>query len=145
MNLKTIKNSAMTLLWILLLWQGLVMLTHVPDYFLPSPWTVAQTLIKERSVILSAAMMTLSEALLGFIIALFSGCCSALMLYRYRMLGVLFWPILLISQALPTLAIAPLLVLWLGYGLASKVVLVAIMLFFPIASAFLDGLRQTKI
>lgn len=134
-----------TLFFILLFWQLLVYLTHIPNYFLPSPFEVVQSIWRNKSILFHAALVTCLEAFLGFVLALFSGCLSALVLYRYTVLGLLFWPILLMSQALPTLAIAPLLVLWLGYGMTSKIVLVAMMLFFPIASAFLDGLKQTPL
>jgi putative hydroxymethylpyrimidine transport system permease protein len=63
----------------------------------------------------------------------------------YRPVKNWFFPILIISQALPTFAIAPLLVIWLGYGMASKIITTMIMLFFPITSAFYDGLRRTEL
>jgi putative hydroxymethylpyrimidine transport system permease protein len=99
---------------------------------------------QQKMLLLFSAGVTLLEALLGFFLALIFGCLAALTFFHYRALGTLFWPILLISQALPTLAIAPLLILWLGYGMVSKIVLVVIFLFFPITSAFLDGLKRTN-
>lgn len=142
--IKALAKILLTLIFLLVLWQALIWLSQAPDYFLPRPWQVMKIFIAQPAVLFTAAMTTLLEALLGFLLALISGCFAALVLFHFRPMHLLFWPVLLISQAVPTLAIAPLLVLWLGYGLSSKIVLVAIMLFFPITSAFLDGLRQTN-
>ena len=131
------------ILFLAFVWQATIFLFHIPNYFLPSLFEVIKTLFNQYHIILLATKTTLLEAFLGFALAFFFATISALVFFRYRALGFLFWPILLISQALPTLAIAPLLVLWLGYGLSSKIALVAIMLFFPIASAFLDGLKNS--
>lgn len=135
-------HSLIVVLFCLLLWQGVIVIARLPDYFLPTPWQVIQVFTLQKSVLLLAAKTTLIEALLGFILALLTGCLTAIILYGFRSMYRLFWPILLISQALPTLAIAPLLVLWLGYGLSSKIILVTLMLFFPITSAFLDGFNR---
>ncbi len=142
--LKSCSRVFLLLIFLSLLWQSVIWLGDVPKYFLPSPLTVVELLFKRADLLLYAAEVTLLEAFLGSVVAFFFATTSALLFFRYRALGFLFWPVLLISQALPTLAIAPLLVLWLGYGVTSKIILVAIMLFFPMASAFLDGLKSTN-
>jgi putative hydroxymethylpyrimidine transport system permease protein len=125
-------------------WYGIIALAHVPDYFLPTPLQVAQVLLHDIGLLLIAAKATVIEALLGFFLSLLAGCFAAIILYRFQVIRFFFLPVLLMSQAVPTLALAPLLVLWLGYGITSKIILVALILFFPISSAFLDGLRRTE-
>lgn len=140
--MRRLLHLLIVVLFCVLLWQGIIIIAHLPDYFLPTPWQVIQVFAVQKSVLLLAAKTTLIEALLGFMLALLTGCFTAIILYCFLSMYRLFWPVLLISQALPTLAIAPLLVLWLGYGLSSKIILVTLMLFFPITSAFLDGLNR---
>jgi putative hydroxymethylpyrimidine transport system permease protein len=131
------------LISLFLLWQGSVMLFALPPYLLPSPWQVLITLHDSLSLIMVHTFPTLVEMLLGFFLGILLGCIAALIMTFFRPLTFWFLPLLIISQAIPTFAIAPLLVIWLGYGLASKVATTALMTFFPIASAFYDGLRCT--
>ncbi|VVC76222.1 Putative aliphatic sulfonates transport permease protein SsuC [Aquicella siphonis] len=127
-----------------LVWQAAVMTSHIPDYLLPSPWQIWITLCQSYPLILSQAWPTLLETLLGFSLGILFGCLAGLMITFFRPLRAWFWPLLIVSQAVPTFAIAPLLVIWLGYGLASKVATTVLMVFFPVASALHDGLRHTE-
>lgn len=101
------------------------------------------TFFQQYPVIFAHTLPTLEETVLGLLLGLILGCLAGLSLAFFR--PIRFWglPLLIISQAIPTFAIAPLLVIWLGYGLASKVVTTMLMIFFPIASSFYDGLRLT--
>jgi putative hydroxymethylpyrimidine transport system permease protein len=129
---------------LILLWQGFVWLSEIPPFLLPSPWRVAQALASRRDIIAGHALVTLTEILLGLALGALLGCAMALTLTAWR--GGRRWllPLLLISQAIPVFAIAPLLTLWLGFGLASKVAMATIIIFFPVATAFHDGLRRTE-
>lgn len=130
---------------LVVMWQALVTVTQLPTYILPSPW---QTLIagwQYAIVILPAAAITLLEALTGLLLGTLIGCLAGLFLMYFQWLRLWLLPLLIISQALPTFAIAPLLVVWFGYGMAAKIITIIIMLFFPITSALLDGLRQTPL
>jgi len=128
---------------LLLLWQSIVMLWDLPTYLLPSPWQVLITLRDNLSLITSHTIPTLIEMLLGFLFGILSGCIAGFMLAFFRPLTLWFLPLLIISQAIPIFAIAPLLVIWLGYGLASKIATTLLMTFFPITSALYDGLHHT--
>lgn len=130
---------------LLLLWQACVMIWHLPAYILPSPWQVFITLYQQSHLIAVHAMPTLIETLFGFGFGILFGCFAGFLLAFVRPITFWFLPLLIISQAIPTFAIAPLLVIWLGYGLASKIVTTILMIFFPIASAFYDGLRRTHV
>jgi len=129
---------------LLLLWQMIVSYWQLPDYLLPSPIQVFHTLYQQRALMLSEAIPTLIEMLLGLLLGIFFGCFAGLCIAFFRLLNYWFLPLLIISQAIPTFAIAPLLVIWLGYGLASKVATTILMIFFPIASALYDGLQKTN-
>lgn len=129
---------------LLLLWQTIVVLGHLPDYLLPTPLQVFTTLYEQRDLIATQALPTIIETILGFILGILFGCLAGFSVTFFRPLKCWFLPMLIISQAIPTFAIAPLLVIWLGYGLASKVVTAILMIFFPVASALHDGLQHTN-
>jgi len=126
-----------------LMWQFIVVAFNLPPYILPSPILVLKSLQQYSGLILQQSLPTVIEATLGFILSGFLGTLSALILIYFRPVRLWFLPILLISQALPTFAIAPLLVIWFGYGITAKIITTILMLFFPITSAFYDGLRRT--
>lgn len=128
---------------IILFWQGVVMLAKLPAYILPSPVLVFESLRDYGIIILQNMVPTAIEAVFGFIISLLFGMLWALVLSYCRPIRLWFLPLLLISQALPTFAIAPLFVIWFGYGVASKIAITSLMLFFPIACSFYDGLQIT--
>jgi putative hydroxymethylpyrimidine transport system permease protein len=129
---------------LVLLWQGFVWVTDVPPFLLPSPWRVAQALAARWDSIASHALVTGAEMLAGLALGAALGSAMALTLMAWR--GGRRWllPLLLVSQAIPVFAIAPLLTLWFGFGMASKVVMATLIIFFPVATAFYDGLRRTE-
>lgn len=142
--MKLAMRSLLIFTVLVLIWQGAVMFWKIPSYLLPSPWQVGITLYVQQDVIFSQAITTLTETLLGLVLGIMFGCVAGLMITFFRPLRFWFWPLLIISQAIPTFAIAPLLVIWLGYGLASKIATTILMIFFPIASNLHDGLRRTE-
>jgi putative hydroxymethylpyrimidine transport system permease protein len=102
---------------LLLLWQSLVWFLQIPDYLLPSPLQVFSVLLEQYELILRQALPTLTETLLGFLLGILTGCFAGMILAFFRPAAMWFLPLLIISQAVPTFAIAPLLVIWLGYGM----------------------------
>lgn len=131
-------------LGLLLLWQGFVWITDVPPFMLPPPGRVAQALVARWDSILRHALITGTEILLGLALGALLGSAMALLLVAWREGRRWLLPLLLISQAVPVFAIAPLLTLWLGFGMGSKVAMATIIIFFPVATAFYDGLRRTE-
>jgi len=129
---------------LLSLWQAIIYICQLPDYILPSPWQVFSTLYQQHSLIAAQTIPTVIETLLGFFLGILFGCVAGFSISFFRPLALWMLPLLIISQAIPTFAIAPLLVIWFGYGLASKIITTILILFFPIASTFYDGLRQTE-
>lgn len=128
---------------LLLAWEGAARLGGVPAWLLPAPTRVAATLVERFGLIAPQALVTLWEILAGFAAGTAAGLVAALAMARFAWLERALAPILVASQAMPVFAIAPLLVVWLGFGLASKVAMSGIIIFFPVALSFLEGLRRT--
>lgn len=144
-KLKNIKYKSYTLLFIALiigLWHGLSSSGLVASYMLPSPPAVLKALINDWPLLMMHLKVTLTEAVLGLLCGMLAGLGCALIMSQSKALYHGLYPILVLTQTVPTVAIAPLLVLWLGYDMAPKVVLIVIVTFFPIAVNVLDGLRS---
>ncbi len=124
-------------------WQALVWLTGVEHFILPGPGRVAVALVERWPSLLRHAGITIVEILLGLAIGVVLGCASAIVISALRPARRWLLPVLVVSQAIPVFALAPILVLWLGYGLASKVAMATLIIYFPVTAAFFDGLRRT--
>ena len=129
---------------LLLAWQAIVWASGAPPYILPAPLAVLKALVDHRQALVSHGLITISEILMGLVIGCFFGCLSALAMVYLRGMRRWLLPLLVISQAIPVFALAPILVLWLGYGMASKVAMASLIIFFPVTAAFYDGLRRTE-
>ena len=114
----------------------------VPSYMLPSPIEVAGAFVTDFSILMSHSAVTLQEALYGLLIGTALGFILAVLMDRFDFLYKALYPILVITQTIPTIAIAPLLVLWMGFSMAPKITLVVLTTFFPIAISLLDGFRS---
>jgi putative hydroxymethylpyrimidine transport system permease protein len=128
---------------VLAVWWAVVLLAAPPPFLLPDPHQVAQTLWEKHTLLLHHAGVTLTEILLGFALGAGAGILLALALFALPRGGQWLLPILIASQALPVFALAPLLVLWAGYGMASKVIMAALTLFFAVTANFYEGLQRT--
>jgi putative hydroxymethylpyrimidine transport system permease protein len=127
----------------LALWQALVVAADLPAFILPGPLLVAEALWVNRALIAQHALVTIAEVLVGLALGAALGAATAIALAASPLLRSLVQPVLVFSQAVPVFALAPVLTLWLGYGLASKVVMAVLIIYFPVASSFLDGLDGT--
>jgi len=127
----------------LLIWQLAVTLTEVPKFILPGPMLVLTTIWKSRALLAEHALITISEVVIGLVLGTVLGGFSAIGLASSRVANALLRPILVFSQAIPVFALAPLLTLWFGYGLWSKIVMTLLIIYFPVTSAFFDGLMRT--
>jgi putative hydroxymethylpyrimidine transport system permease protein len=132
-----------TLFGLVLLWQAIVWLTGVPAFILPGPRLVAAALVDRWELLLEQAAITAAEILGGMVLGVALGMASGAALVQFAPARRWLLPLLIASQAVPVFAIAPLLVLWLGYGMASKIAMATLVIFFPVAIAFYDGLRRT--
>jgi putative hydroxymethylpyrimidine transport system permease protein len=131
-------------LGLIAVWQIVVLATEAPHYILPGPARVARALAERWPELLGHAGVTVLEILLGLALGALLGCVSALIIASFRPARRWLLPVLVVSQAIPVFALAPVLVLWLGYGLGSKVAMATLIIYFPVTAAFFDGLRRTE-
>lgn len=123
-------------------WDLLADALSIEPFLVPAPSDVAESLWTDRSLLLDNAWVTIQEVLAGFAIALVAGSAFAVVLHLSDTLRRALYPLLVASQTVPVIAIAPILVVWLGFGLGPKLVIVALVCFFPITVNALDGLRS---
>jgi putative hydroxymethylpyrimidine transport system permease protein len=132
---------ALLLLAVLLgIWELYVDLGGANSLILPAPHAIAQSLYDDRSLFWSNFVVTAEEVLLGILVAAVAGLGLAIAIHFSRTLRQAIYPLLVASQAIPIPIIAPLLVLWLGFGIAPKLVVIALVCFFPIVVTTLAGL-----
>ncbi|MDZ7713261.1 MAG: ABC transporter permease [Rhodovibrio sp.] len=129
---------------LLVIWQAIQWASQAPPYILPGPLAVGEVLLTRWPQLLDHAWVTFAEILLGLGLGLLLGAVSALLIASFRPMRRWLLPVLVVSQAIPVFALAPILVVWLGYGMASKVVMATLIIYFPVTSAFFDGLRRTE-
>ena len=141
--MKKLANWLGLFLLLIGLWQAVVSIFTLPTYLFPPPIAVFERLLQHTDLLLSHAKVTLIEIALGLICGFILGLISALLLTLSRRVSAFLMPLLVISQAVPVFAIAPLLVLWLGYGMASKIAMAVLIIYFPVTAACYDGLRNT--
>ncbi|MDX2320986.1 MAG: ABC transporter permease [Moritella sp.] len=130
---------------IIALWQAIVLVFEMPAFILPSPFNVFEKLISRYDVLLKHSWVTAQEIILGLLLGLTMGLLFALQMLLFKPIKRWLLPILIASQAIPVFAIAPVLMLWLGYGISSKIVMAALIIFFPITTCCYDGLRNTPV
>ena len=124
-------------------WEIAVRLSGVPLWLLPAPSDVVRSLVEDRDILLPNALVTFSEVLVGFACAVVAGVGLGIAVYRSPTLNRAFYPIIIASQTIPIPALAPLLLVSLGYGLLPKVIVTALVGFFPIVVNTVEGLRST--
>jgi len=128
---------------LLVIWQAAVLIFGPPSYILPSPADVFRALTERPDLWRIHAVTTLVETLIGLVTGTLLGAGLALLMAFLPPSRHILLPVMVVSQALPVFAIAPILVLWLGFGISSKVVMATVAIFFPVASTFYDGLQRT--
>lgn len=125
-------------------WHGVIRTFAIPDYVIPSPGQVATAFwsgVSSGQYLIHAAY-TLSEALLGFLIATFLGILFGTLIAQSRLVERTLYPYLIVIQTTPKIAIAPLLIIWFGFGITSKIFIAATVAFFPILVNVIAGLRS---
>lgn len=142
----TIRNKLPAIVAIVLLlvvWQLVCTLGLVPQYMLPSPVDVLKAFISERKLLFENSVITLQEAFAGLSLGVSIGFGAAVLMDRYEIFYKAFYPIMVLTQTVPTVAIAPLLVLWFGYEMMPKIILIILSTFFPVTVGLLDGFRSS--
>ncbi len=135
--------SASAIIILVILWQGICSLGLVDSFMLPSPVDVASALISEFPTLMKHSGTTLIEAFAGLGAGIAAGFIIAVIMDRSEGLYKAFYPVIILTQTVPAVSIAPLLVLWFGYEMMPKIVLIAITTFFPITVGLLEGFRSS--
>lgn len=141
LSLKQYLPPFLLLLFFFFCWEAGVRLLAIPHYILPAPSQIMQTLIETRALLLAHVLVTAQEIAVGFALAFGVGVGLAFLIVHFPLLEKTFYPLIIASQTIPVFAIAPLLIVWFGYGLLPKVIMTALITFFPIVVNSVDGLR----
>ena len=134
--------SCSAIVLILIVWQLVSSLGIVDSFMLPSPVKVVQAFVDEFSALMEHSVITLSEAFIGLALGIFLGFVMAVLMDQFEALYKACYPLIVLTQTIPTVAIAPLLVLWFGYEMTPKVILIVITTFFPITVGLLNGFKS---
>ena len=134
--------APVTLVALLAAWQAVCSAGIMPPYLLPSPVAVLRALAGDWPLLAGHAVTTLAEAGIGLAAGIALGAAAAVTMDRFEVLYRAFYPLVVLTQTIPTVAIAPLLVLWFGYGMLPKVVLIVVATFFPITVGLLGGFKS---
>ncbi len=134
--------SCSAIVLILMIWQVVCSVGLVEAFLLPSPVAVVQAFVAEFPTLMEHSLVTLAEAFLGLFLGVVLGFVMAVLMDQFDGLYKAFYPLIVLTQTVPTVAIAPLLVLWFGYEMTPKVVLIVITTFFPIAVGLLNGFKS---
>lgn len=130
------------LLLLVVIWELAAMYTDVPEYILPAPTAIVGRLFQSWSVLGNATWVTTTEILIGFGVGVALGIALAIPIAYSDLVRNTLYPLIVASQAVPKIAVAPLLVLWLGFDLTPKVVVTALMVFFPVTVTAAEGLSS---
>ena len=134
--------SSIIIAVLLMIWQILSMVNIIPKFMLPSPFEVVKAFVSDFPLLMKHTEVTLVEAFLGLGLGIILGFAVAVIMDRFEYAYKMIYPVLVITQTIPTVAIAPLLVLWMGYGILPKIMLILLTSFFPITIGLLDGFRS---
>ena len=141
-NLKNCVPGLLAIIALIAVWHFLSVKNIVPSYMLPKPMDVIKALIDDGSILYEHSLVTLTEAFYGLLIGIVIAFFIATLMDECEFLYKAFYPIMVITQTIPTIAIAPLLVLWMGFGMEPKITLVVLTTFFPITVGLLDGYKS---
>ena len=126
---------------VLVLWEGVSRILKLPEFVLPPPTAILKVLMAHQRELSLAAYVTATEVLCGFILSAVIGAAVALVIARFARFGGALYPLVVLFQTVPKVALAPLFILWFGFDLAPKVMLIVVIAFFPVAINMLVGLQ----
>ena len=127
---------------VLILWELVTHIFGIEPFVLPAPSAILSELISKQALLASSALVTAEEIVYGFLLSTAVGVFMALLIVRFDWLGRAVYPLMVLFQNVPKIALAPLFILWFGYDLAPKLLLIVVMAFFPIALNMLVGLQS---
>jgi NitT/TauT family transport system permease protein len=129
---------------VIVVWEAVIRLFHVRTFVLPAPTAIIALLAANRGALVVASQATALEVLFGFVLSAVVGVLVALVIVRFERFGRALYPIIVLFQNVPKVALAPIFILWFGYGLAPKILLIVVIAFFPVAIDMLAGLQSVE-
>ena len=135
----------LTFLGLIGVWEMLIWLMEVPSYIIPAPSKIVLAMVSEREVLLLHGIVTMKETLIGIFVALVLSVVLAVIMDRFKLLYSAAYPILVVSQTVPVIVLAPIFIVCFGFGILPKILIVVLMCFFPIVISFADGMRQVDV
>ena len=147
-RLQSITNkiwSISAIVFLIVIWQLVCSLGLIESYMLPAPMDVLNAFVEDFGQLMNHLKVTLIEAVIGLLFGVLLGFLVAVLMDAFEPLYKAFYPVIVLSQTIPTVAIAPLLVLWFGYEMLPKVILVVVTTFFPIAVGLLNGFKSADV
>lgn len=130
---------------LIVFWTLISHLSHQLRWILPTPWSVLKVFIQYTPLLLSHATATVQATLGGLLISVVAGSLIAIAMDRWKSFKKTIYPFVIISQTIPIIALAPLFIIWFGYGITAKIVIVVLVCFFPIAINLYDGFQQVSV
>lgn len=126
---------------VVVVWEGVSRIFKLPEFVLPPPTAIVKVLFSHQRELGYAAYVTAMEVFYGFVVSAVIGSAVALLIARFATFGRALYPLVVLFQTVPKVALAPLFILWFGFDLAPKVVLIVVIAFFPVAINMLVGLQ----
>lgn len=134
-----------TIVLIAIVWEIACRVFALPAHLLPAPSSIAKTMVKRADVLAISAFVTTTEILLGFLLSIVVGVALALLITNSRVVERSLYPLLIVSQAVPKVALAPLFVVWFGFGWEPKILVTVLIAFFPIVVSLTTGIRSVPV
>jgi NitT/TauT family transport system permease protein len=134
--------AVVLLLTTIVLWEAAVRIFSISSFVAPAPSEIARSLVAQWSTLMQAMMVTAGEILFGFFVSVVVGVALALVIVRFDWLGRALYPLVVLFQNVPKVALAPIFILWFGYGLAPKIGLIMVIAFFPVTLSMLAGMQS---
>ncbi len=133
---------SITIMMILFLWEITVAIYEIPKYVLPAPTEVLAAIWTEREQMLLHSFVTFQETILGIVLSVVFAIMVAILMDRFQKIKMAIYPILVVSQTIPIVVLAPILIIYMGFGMAPKILIVILMCFFPVVINFADGMAR---
>ncbi|HHZ16374.1 MAG TPA: ABC transporter permease [Peptococcaceae bacterium] len=131
--------TAAFMLFLLCVWEIVVKLGIVPEYILPAPSSIIKSIIDTSALLWEHSLQTVREVVLGFLLAVALGIVLAVFMGIFPLVKQALYPLVVISQTIPIMAVAPLFIIWFGYGILPKLLVVTLVCFFPITVSLVEG------
>ena len=124
------------------LWEAAVRIFSISSFIIPAPTKIMQALVAQWGLLMHATVVTAGEILFGFLVSVGVGIALALVIVRFDWLGRALYPLVVLFQNVPKVALAPIFILWFGYGLIPKIGLILVIAFFPVTLSMLAGMQS---